>query len=337
MATPTVFIEFSRQRALSPDGRCRSFDATADGTGFSDGLAILLLERLSDAQHNGHHIHALIPGSAINQDGASNGMTAPNGPAQQRTITAALKNAHLTPHDIDAIEAHGTATTLGDPIEAQALHNTYAPHRPTHQPLHLGSLKSNIGHTQAAAGIAGTIKMITALHHHTLPPTLHITQPTPKINWNNTPLTLLTTPQPWHPTPHRPRRAAISSFGASGTNAHLILQEPPNDTRNDTIETSSTTRTSTTIRTNTNTNTEPKPEPEPDTPVVWPLSAKTPTALTAQAQRLHHWLTQNPHHHPTHIAHTLTTRTQHPHRTTLIGHNHTQLTTALTHLTTKQP
>ncbi|MBB6170278.1 acyl transferase domain-containing protein/acyl carrier protein [Nocardiopsis mwathae] len=328
IATPETFVWFSEQRGLSPDGRCRAFDAAADGTGWGEGAGMLLLERLSDARKNGHPVLALLRGSAINQDGASNGLTAPNGPSQMRVIEQALADAQVPADQVDAVEAHGTGTTLGDPIEAQALLATYGRKRPEDgRPLWLGSIKSNLGHTQAAAGVAGVIKMVMAMRNGRLPKTLHVEEPSPQVDWTAGAVELLAEPVAWEENGH-PRRAGVSSFGASGTNAHVILEQAPTSEETDGPDGAAGAADDT-----------PAAPVAAAFPVVpWIVSARTPRALQAQAARLAERTDLVPGADPADVGHALlTTRAAFDHRAVVIGGDPTALAEGLTALADGEP
>nr|WP_277608025.1 type I polyketide synthase [Streptomyces boncukensis] len=296
LPTPMSFTEFSRQRGLAPDGRCKPFAAAADGTGWGEGVGVVVLQRLSEALAEGRPVLAVVAGSAVNQDGASNGLTAPNGPSQRRVITAALTNARVDARDVDFVEAHGTGTTLGDPIEAQALQAVYGSGRPAENPLWFGSVKSNIGHTQSASGIAGVIKAVMALRHGALPPTLHVDAPTPHVDWSSGALSLLTETRPW-PDTGRIRRAGVSSFGGSGTNAHAIIEQAPEAATRDTTDGARTA-----------------------TALPWLLSGRTERALREQAGRLSGHLEHRPGPEPVDVAWSLAaTRTAFEHRAAVLA------------------
>ncbi|GLW22649.1 SDR family NAD(P)-dependent oxidoreductase [Microbispora triticiradicis] len=305
IVAPDTFLEFSRQRGLSPDGRCKSFADSADGTGLAEGAGVLLLERLSDARKHGHPVLALVRGSAVNQDGRSNGLTAPNGPAQQRVIRQAMNAAGLSAADVDVVEGHGTGTRLGDPIEVQAILATYGRNRPADRPLLLGSIKSNIGHTQAAAGVAGVIKMVLAMRAGVVPPTLHVDEPSRQVDWSGGAATLVLEPTPW-PETGRPRRAAVSSFGLSGTNGHVILEQPPAG--------------------------DDAP-PITGTPALpWMLSARTEEALRGYADKLRAYAVAHPEVEPADIAAALTRRPLMAHRAAVLAADRESLVGGLTAL-----
>jgi polyketide synthase 12 len=333
LAASGLFISFSRQGGLSPDGRCKSYGDAADGVGWSEGMGLLVLERLSDAQRNGHDVLTVIRGSAINQDGASNGLTAPNGPSQQRVITQALANALLSPGQVDVVEGHGTGTILGDPLLA-----TYGQQRLEGQPLWLGSIKSNIGHSVAAAGVAGVIKMVMAMRHERMPRSLHIDKPSSQVDWSAGDISLLTEQRTWQSN-GEPRRAGVSSFGISGTNAHLILEEPPALTTPAASPTPETDQEAPELLLDpddASADEQPATESENLTPldlaaqsIPWLLSAKTEPALRAQAQRLREFVGESPQVDVRDIGLSLTARSVFAHRAVILGDDREEMLQAL--------